>query len=91
VVDRQLLTFLGSKHRAKKGKPNKATAKLPDLRCPFGVPVCAGQKMGKRSNRFGLQRTTFSNPFFCPTQTAAPKAEESQKQIPHRKRMMGFA
>jgi hypothetical protein len=50
---------------AKKGKPKKATAKSTTSRCPFGVPVCAGQKMGKRSNRFGLQQATLSDPFFA--------------------------
>jgi hypothetical protein len=83
VVDRRLLTFLGSKQRAKKGKPKKATSKLSKRCCPCGVPVCAGQKMGKRRN--SLRCASFKHDvflsIFCPAQTAAPNADEKQKQI----------
>jgi hypothetical protein len=55
VVDRQLLTFLCFRQRkvSKRKRPHVAALR---------VPVCAGQKMGKRRNSL-RSNTTLSDPF----------------------------
>jgi len=47
-VARQPLTFFASPKKVSKER-------RPRRRCPFGVPVCAGQKMGSGRNSLPLQ------------------------------------
>ena len=59
----RLLTFFASPKKVSKER-------RPRRRCPFGVPVCAGQKMGSGRNSLRSDTpTSFS--IFCPAQTAS--------------------
>ena len=62
-VARRPLTFFASPKKVSKER-------RPRRRCPFGVPVYAGQKMGSGRNSLRSDTpTSFS--IFCPAQTAS--------------------
>ena len=62
-VARRLLTFFASPKKVSKER-------RPRRRCPFGVPVCARQKMGSGRNSL-CSDTPTSFSIFCPAQTAS--------------------